>query len=214
MRQISLRQPKRQRERLAQYLHADEQERAARFHFERDREAYETARGTLRLVLAGYCQIEPTAVPIAYAERGKPYLAAPYSQLKFNLSHAGDWALLAVSDGRELGVDVEKIRPLPELEQIAERFFAPIEREALLALPAEQRLTAFFTCWTRKEAYIKALGDGLRQPLDEFAVTVRPDEPARLLYVLGEETAVNHWEMREIAMPPGYVAALVVARGG
>jgi 4'-phosphopantetheinyl transferase len=210
--QIPLRQPAEQREQLASFLSHDEQERAARFHFERDRCAYQVARGVMRLLLAAYLEMKPTAVPIAYTTYHKPYLAPPHNRLKFNLSHTGEWALLAVCWEREVGVDIEQIRPLPELAELAERFFSPAEREALRALHPEQKARAFFNCWTRKEAFIKALGSGLYQPLDSFDVTLRPNEPAHLLRVEGDPAAVDNWRLHEIDAPAGYAAALFVGR--
>jgi 4'-phosphopantetheinyl transferase len=210
--QIPLRQPAPAQAQLAEALTPDEQERAGRFRFDRDRNAFQVARGAMRLLLGTYLDIAAAAVPLHYTAHGKPFLAEPYTPVKFNLSHAGDWALLAVSAGRELGVDIEQIRPLSDLDSLARRFFAPAEQADLRALPPEQRPRAFFTCWTRKEAFIKAVGEGLSRPLDQFEVTLRPGEPARLRRVAGDAGAVDRWSLHALPVPSGYVAALAAAQ--
>jgi phosphopantetheine--protein transferase-like protein len=138
--------------------------------------------------------------------RGRP-------DLRFNVSHSDGLALYAIARGREVGVDVEQLRELPRAERIAERFFSTEETAALKAEPAERRVEAFFTCWTRKEAYIKARGDGLAHPLDQFAVSLVPGEPARL-WVAGDGDAreIARWSLDALPLAPGYVAALA-ARG-
>src|SRR5580704_12029589 len=151
-------------------LSPDELDRASRFHFPRDRQRFAASRSQLRILLAGYLGIDPAAVSFSYSEKGKPSLGAAHagSNLQFNISHSGGVTLLAFARGREIGVDVEQLRSDFEVEAIARRFFSPSEQRQLAALPAEKSVDAFFRCWTRKEAYIKAIGDGLSLPLDQF----------------------------------------------
>jgi 4'-phosphopantetheinyl transferase len=198
-------------ERLLPLLTEDEVSRADRFHFARDRNHYIVARGLLRKLLAGYLGADAAELRFAYAEKGKPALeGSQRSLLSFNLAHSHGRAIYAFSRSRELGVDLEFMREDFAGDKIAERFFSPVETVALQALPPELRQQAFFDCWTRKEAYIKARGDGLSMPLDEFDVSLAPGEAAALLRNHKEPAEVRRWTMRTITVAPGYVAALVV----
>jgi 4'-phosphopantetheinyl transferase len=209
-------QPEATVERLGQTLSPDEQERAQRFVLERVRTRFVVGRGLLRAILAGYLGRPPHRLRFAYGERGKPALApAESTSLRFNVSHSADVVLFAVARRREVGVDVERLRPMPRAERIAERFFSVPERQALAALPEARKVEGFFTCWTRKEAYIKARGDGLGHPLDQFAVTIAPDEPVRLSAVGdGDATEIARWSLTGLPPGPGYVAALAACGGG
>jgi 4'-phosphopantetheinyl transferase len=199
---------------LQSILSADEQARAARFHFDRDRRRYITGRGSLRLILGRYLGVEPVQTRFDYTPYGRPLLADPFavSGLRFNVSHAQAVYLLAVTRNREIGVDVEAIRPLPDALEIAGRFFAPGEQAVLRRVPAAQKEVAFFHCWTRKEAYIKALGSGLSQPLDEFEVSFLPGAPPRLLWVQDKPAEAQRWRFHSFTPQPGYIAA-VIAEG-
>ena len=199
-------------EALAVGLADDERDRAGRFVFPRDRDRYVAGRGRLRAILGGYLGLGPGEVRFAYGPRGKPALVRSGDRLRFNLAHAQGLALLAIAEGREVGIDLEQVRPLPDADALAGRFFSVRERDELRARPDADRLAAFFTCWTRKEAYLKALGDGLAAPLDRFRVTIDPDGPARLLEVDGRPGSESGWTMVGIAPAPGYVGALVVRR--
>ncbi|MCB0209723.1 MAG: 4'-phosphopantetheinyl transferase superfamily protein [Anaerolineae bacterium] len=201
------------RHELAQILSSSERERAARFHFARDRERFIVGRGALRVILAGYQDIRPDQVEFCYGEHKKPALVSRQHNLEFNISHSHTLLLVAVSLGRTVGVDVEHIRPFDDFEGLAARFFSSAEKEALAAVPKPFRLQAFFTCWTRKEAFIKALGQGLYYPLDHFDVSLKPGEPAALLRVQEDPQAVTQWTMQAVAPASGYVGALVVERG-
>ena len=160
---------------------ADELVRAERFYFDEDRIHFIVGRGFLRCTLASYFGVQPKQLRFTYNAFGKPNLDLPSgSWLKFNLSHAGKLALLAVTAGRELGVDLELIRPGMAQELIPEQFFSPSEVESLRGLPEEHQDAAFFACWTRKEAYVKAKGKGLSIPLDEFDVSLAPEYPRGL----------------------------------
>jgi len=196
--------------RLGETLSADERERAARFRIERVRRRYVVARGLLRTVLGRYLGRPPEELRFEYGTNGKPALApGEDGGLRFNVSHSDDLGVFAVARGREIGVDVERLRPVPRAEQIAERFFSLPERVAFRGVPAERKVEAFFTCWTRKEAYIKARGEGLSHPLDQFAVSLVPGEPARLWPAGdGDGSEVTHWSLEALPPWPGYVAAL------
>jgi 4'-phosphopantetheinyl transferase len=210
--QVRLDRPESALRRMSRLLSADETERAERFRVERVRHRFVLGRGVLRMILGRYAGRHPAHLRFRYGEHGKPALADG-GDLCFNVSHSDSLALYAVARGREIGVDVERLRPLPRAERIAERFFSLPERAALRATPSERRLEAFYTCWTRKEAYIKARGDGLGHPLDRFAVSIAPGEPARL-WAAGEADGgeIARWSLDAVPPAPGYVAALV-ARG-
>lgn len=174
-------------------------------------------RGVLRDILGRYLQIKPSQVQFRYGQYGKPALveaAETSTRLEFNLSHSGPLALYAVTPTQPVGIDLEAIRPLTDMEEIAHRFFAPSEYKTLLALPDEQRLLAFFNGWTRKEAYIKALGTGLSHPLHTFKVSLVPGQPASLLDVEGDPQATGRWSVLAFTPAAGYVAALSIAQQG
>jgi 4'-phosphopantetheinyl transferase len=198
--------------RLERWLDPDERARAARFVFERDARRFRVARGVLREILAAYLGATPDTVRFVYTAAGKPALAEPFTGagVEFNVSHSGEIALYAIGTSGRLGVDVELIRPLDDLEALATRNFSTAEQRALLALPPGQREPAFFACWTRKEAFIKALGDGLSYPLDAFTVSFAAGEPARLLEVRGEPAAAARWTLVALDIGVGYAAAVAV----
>ncbi len=160
----------------------DEKIRAERFIFDRDRNRFIAARGILRCVLGRYLQRPAQGIGFVYGPRGKPAIAEGVSRppVYFNLSHAHGLAVIGITLKREIGIDVELIRPDFASEEIAKRYFSPKEINGLNALPAERRTEGFFLCWTRKEAYIKAKGDGFHIALDSFDVSLSPDEPAQL----------------------------------
>ncbi len=195
---------------LKPFLAADEVSRADRFHFAKDRNHYIVARALLRKLLAAYLEIDAAAVRLSYAEKGKPFLTDPeQGTLKFNLAHSHGLALYAFSPGREVGVDLEFIKEDLESEEIAKRFFSPREVQVFMTIPADLRQRAFFDCWTRKEAYIKARGEGLSMPLDLFDVSFAPGDPVALLRNDKEPAEVARWTMRTVTVPSGYVAALM-----
>jgi 4'-phosphopantetheinyl transferase len=198
--------------RLRDILADDERHRADRFHFEKDRRHFTAGRGTLRTILAGYLGLRPEEIRFSYTNYGKPLLAGANEALRFNLSHSHGLALLAVTRGREIGVDIEFTRDNLERdgELLAERFFSRHEVAALRSLPPEVRREAFFHCWTRKEAYIKAHGMGLSLPLDQFDMTLHPDEPAALLATRHDPAEAQRWSMRSLLPGEGYVGALAV----
>ena len=197
---------------LSSMLAPDERSRADKFYFQKDRAHFIVARGVLRMLLARYLDIAPEQIRFTYNQYGKPALhdndAA--SGLRFNVAHAHGVALYALTRGREVGLDIEFIREDFASLEIAARFFSAREVTMLGTLPAELRTHAFFNCWTRKEAYIKALGTGLAQPLDKFTVSLRPDEPAALLSTDDDAQEAARWSLVALPVATGYVAALAV----
>ena len=191
-------------------LDDDERSRADRFYFSRDRECFIVARGILRAILGRYLNKAPESLSFSYSTHGKPALVSDSDAdaIRFNLSHSHGAALYAVTRGREIGIDLEFIRCDLEAEQIAERFFSHSEIEALRALPPSLRKYAFFLCWTRKEAYIKARGEGLSLPLDQFDVSLIPGEPAALLSTQSDSDEALRWSLRNLTPASGYAAAL------
>jgi len=179
-------------------LDSAERERASRFVFPEHRRRFVQAHAALRQILHRYTAILPGELRFAAGSNGKPYLSHPAAgALSFNLSHSGDLAVAAVGEVPEVGVDIECIRPIPDWEEIARRSFHPMESEWVLSLPAERRTDAFFQVWTKKEAYIKAAGHGLSQPLDSFQVV----EPA------GQKKYV----IAGLELPAGYAGAVAYA---
>lgn len=191
-------------------LSPDELQRAGRFRFDIDRNSYIVSRGTLRSLLGSYLNVPPRQLRFTYSEYGRPSLAneTPGSKIDFNVSHSRRVALIAFARGRQIGVDVEYVRRGFGTSEVAERFFSTVERHALRELPHEQRHDAFFRCWTRKEAFIKALGEGLSHPLDQFDVSLAPGSPAVLLATRPDSHEVHRWKLWNIDVPHEYAAAL------
>lgn len=199
-------------ENLRQLLSADEQSRADRFHFEKDRKHFTTARGYLRKLLGRYLEIAPAEIRFSYTEYGKPSLAPELDQrLKFNVAHSGGLSLYAFTAIGEIGIDLEHIRPEFTVDDIARRYFSAAEVDSLDQLPLAARHQAFFDCWTRKEAFIKAKGLGLSLGLNQFDVTVRPDQPAALLRTGWDLTEASRWSLASIAVGEDFAAAVAVA---
>jgi 4'-phosphopantetheinyl transferase len=197
---------------LLNTLDPDERVRARRFRFPRDREHFIVAHGLLRVILGRYLHENPHTLRFSYNPHGKPALVEGYSDhtVSFNLSHASGLALYAVTRGRRVGIDLERIEPKFANEQIAEQFFSPRETATLRSLPPHLQHEAFFNCWTRKEAYLKAVGEGLSSSLDQCEVTLVPGEPARLLRPVGNQQDSAPWSLRAFTPRPGYTAALAV----
>ena len=196
-------------------LSLDEQERANRYRFTRHRQAFIARRGRLRNLLGRYLDYDPASLQFSYNPFGKPALQPGIAgHLCFNLSHSQDLALFAFARQTDIGVDIERQRSDFDHLQVAERFFSTREREELSALPIAIRAEAFFLCWTRKEAFIKAHGEGLSLPLDLFDVTITPGRPARLVASrLGIE-APDQWSLYNLEPAPDYLAALAVRGQG
>lgn len=193
------------------WLSPEETARAERFYFSRHRRAFVLGRAALRALLAGYLGLDGSEVDFVYGPQGKPALAPTVENacsLRFNASNSGDLAAYAFTTGCDIGVDVEQHRALADLENIAHRFFSPEEAAELLQLSALEKTPAFFRCWTRKEAYIKALGGGLSIPLDSFRVTLRPGVAARMVSLAGEADTARGWTLHDFDPGAGYAGAI------
>jgi 4'-phosphopantetheinyl transferase len=204
----SLDVPPNRLEELVQPLSDNEWQRADRLHSQRDRQRFLAGRGTLREILGVLLNVKPASFLFSIGEFGKPRIAAPVAAdlLHFNMAHSDSIAIYATAK-HALGVDVERIRAMDEAEQIASRFFSPREAACLLALPAEQRMEAFFNCWTRKEAYLKAIGLGLDDRLGQIEVSLAPSEAAELLGVPDDS---QQWELHTLIPASQFVGALAI----
>jgi 4'-phosphopantetheinyl transferase len=198
---------------LYSVLDESEREAARRFHFHVDRQRYVVAHGILRLLLGTYVGAAPGALHFTGGEFGKPALAtrAGLPVVEFNLSHSGDLIAVAVTRGSPVGVDVEAVIELPDAEALAAHVFSAAERVALRRVADVDRMRAFFSCWTRKEAYIKGTGLGLSAGLDYFDVSLAPGEPAALLADRRREASAE-WALHDIDAPAGYAGAIACAR--
>jgi 4'-phosphopantetheinyl transferase len=200
---------------LRALLAADEIARAGRFRFDRHRRRYTVGRGVLRTLLGRYLGLPPRAVGFRYGPHDKPYLDPPGAgRLEFNLSNSEELAVVAVTAGEEVGADVEWLRPMPDALTIAERFFSTAERRELAAVPEAEREAAFFRAWTRKEAYLKAVGTGITVPLDRFDVTLAPGEPPRMLAMEGDAARAAGWSLFHLEPAAGYLGAVAIRGGG
>jgi 4'-phosphopantetheinyl transferase len=188
-------------------LSLDERQRAERFAFENLKRSYTLSRGGLRILLAHYLGCPPNQIELIRGPKGKPALPGS-ARIQFNASHSGQIAVYAFTVGCELGVDVEQLRELDESESISARFFSAEEAAELLSLKPEDRVLAFFRCWTRKEAYVKAIGEGLAIPLNRFQVTLLPGVPARFVQVASDFENAGAWTLHHLELAPGYVGAL------
>jgi 4'-phosphopantetheinyl transferase len=193
-------------------LSTDERIRASRFRFHTDSDRFIAARSSLRTILSRYLRTQPAELKFGLNPFGKPHLTGGQDKLglRFNLSHSHDMALLAVARNRDVGVDVEFRRADFATDEVAQRFFSRSERNQLGAIAPEQKTEAFFNCWTRKEAYIKARGEGVSFPLDQFDVSFAPDAPPALLGNRRDPAEVSRWSFEELAPADGYAAALTV----
>lgn len=191
-------------------LSPDEQERAARFGSELLTARFVASRGQLRELLSEYLGAAPSEIRFAYSTRGKPSVLAPNSPIRLSVSHSGDVALYAFSAFSEVGVDVEAAVAFDAMSGIASRYFSAAERAALAAASRSTYTTAFYSCWTRKEAYLKARGIGLNEPLDGFDVSMRPGDRAALLRVAGDASAPSRWSLAHLEPARGYIGALAV----
>lgn len=197
-------------------LSAQERERADRFVFKPDRNRFVVARAGLRHLLGERLGLAPESVQFSYGKFGKPALVnqPDGADLRFNVSHSRDLVLYALSDGREIGVDVEAIAAMEDRDDVATHCFSKAEQDAYLALAESDRTKGFFNCWTRKEALVKAIGDGLSIPLDGFDVTLTPGEPAKILSLGSTPGHECGWEMHAFTPKPGFAAAVVIEQPG
>lgn len=193
---------------LNSLLSDDELQRAQRFKFDVHRHRFIVARGTLREILSQYLNIPPAEVRFSYQPRGKPYIED--STIYFNMSDSNNMALYALTRNHEIGVDIEFMRDQTDVEGVAMRFFSQQERELFQHLPADKKRHAFFFGWTCKEAFLKAIGEGLSFPLEKFAVNINPDEPAALLSIHNDPAAAKPWFLRSFQPATDFMAAIAV----
>jgi 4'-phosphopantetheinyl transferase len=191
-------------------LSEDEQRRAAKFHFDRDRVRYTVARGCLRMICAYYSDSPPEAFRFVHNKYGKPRLDGTLGNINFNLSHSHKIIVYGFAYGREIGIDVEEIDTSKDSGRLLDHVFSESEKRDYMNIPETKKLEAFYTCWSRKEAYIKARGKGLSIPLDSFSVTVDPDEIPRLISA-DPESETSGWFMNDIKVAPGYSSSVVVS---
>jgi 4'-phosphopantetheinyl transferase len=193
-------------------LSADELERADRFAFRRDRHRFIATHAKLRQLLGEHLDMAPEALEFSYGPFGKPSLASQPAghDLRFNVSHSGDVAVFAFTQGRDVGVDVEAVASMDDRDEVAEQCFSDMEQRFYSALSEEDKPQGFFNCWTRKEAVVKAMGDGLNFPLSEFDVTLAPGESAEILSLGSAPGHECGWQMHAFEPLPGFVAAVVV----
>ncbi len=208
---ISLARPSAEISQLQNILSADETKHAARFHFAHDARRFIVRRAVLRQLLAANLDLCPEEIEMISANFQKPKIATVQNsrRLQFSASHSGDWALIALAQNCEVGVDVEQHRPLPDAADLVKSFFSDWEIAEFTRLPEPARMEGFFNCWTRKESFVKALGLGLAYPLKQFSVTLAPGQPAALVEFAGDANAREKWSMISLDVASAHAAALV-----
>jgi len=197
--------------RLQRFLSPDERKRAERLLTPLLRERFVAGRGFLRETLGSYLELPPEEVVFAYGEHGKPYLPVESGQgLSFNLSHGGDAVLLAVARGRQMGIDIEKVRHDLPFQAMASRYFSPRERDELFGLPPDRQMHAFYRCWTRKEACLKGWGTGFSRPSDSLDIPFLTADPTAIVMKHPHSGESGVWWIADLPVPPGHLAALAV----
>ena len=202
-----------EREKLVTLLSPEEKKRAEKFYFDRDRNRYIVARARLRTLLGQYLSVQPQRLIFGYNVFGKPFLVSPVFRetVQFNLSHSHDWGLIGITTAGPIGVDIEKIKSSIEADTIGKRFFAKGEVEVLSAAPSSKKLDIFFSCWTRKEAFIKAIGKGLTFSLQDFEINPRPEEKyPKLQFLKPSAEGENLWKLFAFEPVDGFKAAVAV----
>lgn len=197
---------------LQEILSEEESKRAGRFHFEQDRVRYVTGLAVLRSILGSYLRTDAKRIEFGREKKSKPVLAGTFARggIQFNMSRSKGLALYAFARNRPLGVDVEKIEPVPEMDRIVSLFFAPREIQDYTGLPLAARPEAFYRCWARKEAFMKAMGEGLFRPLSSFSVPLLPDEQSTVKNASGNQTIAPCVLLRDLPVERGYAAAIAV----
>jgi 4'-phosphopantetheinyl transferase len=192
-------------------LSSDEQLRAYRFRSLKSRSTFIVARGLLRAILGQCLGIASPAISFCYGAHGKPSIEN-WQGIRFNIAHSEDFIVCALGADRELGVDIEYIQPMKDMERVAEQFFCTAEYQQLRAVPEKLRTKAFFDCWTRKEAFVKAVGDGLSYPLNMFQVTLQPGQRPEILNIAGHRASDLDWGLYDVTPSEDYAAALAVEK--
>ncbi|MFY0591774.1 4'-phosphopantetheinyl transferase family protein [Roseivirga sp.] len=195
---------------LSSLLSEDELKRASKFRFDKDRLTYIVARGNLRKLLSKYLNIPGHAINFKYNSQSKPFIDSK-TNLKFNVSHSGGIILVGFVLEHDIGVDIEFDKKQVETAQVAQSFFSRNETSKLLSLPEKEQLQAFYNCWTRKEAFIKAKGGGLSIPLDQFEVSLLPDESPELKIIRWDPADVSNWQLKSFKIDKDYTAATIVS---
>jgi 4'-phosphopantetheinyl transferase len=196
--------------RFRSLLAPPELERAAKLHFPADRDSYTIRHGLRRLLLSRYLQQDPLRIEFVYGKAGKPEIKNDGLSLFFSESHSAGLALFAVTCMSPVGVDIEWVRPIPEFDKIAAHYFSAHEVRALRNLPLDDRMTAFYSCWTSKEAYLKATGEGIGAGLNKVEITLDQSLRAVALHVTGSSRAQSTWRLQAFSPAPGYVGAVAV----
>ena len=193
-------------------LNSTERAHWRKLHFEKHQLRYVFSHGVLRNILAGYAGVSPNTIHFSVNRFGKPFIDMPEvdPRISFNMSHADDLTIVAVTLAQAVGVDVESVRPIPELDNIARDYFSDAERALLQSSPAGLKEQAFCLCWTRKEAYVKAVGKGLSIPLNSFDTSMHPVTKGRSLNSTEHAPQIEGWWLSDLTLPFGYVGALVV----
>jgi 4'-phosphopantetheinyl transferase len=198
--------------RFAATLSPDETERAGKFKFEKHRNRYIAGRGALRNILAQYLHANAADLRFIQLENGKPALAENFAKagIHFNLAHSENLALIAVTQLGMVGVDVEYVRPIKEMDALVARFFSPRENDAFQKIPDNEKPAAFFNLWTRKEALLKATGEGITRSLSLVEVSFLAGEPARLLAISGDAAKAAQWSLRDLSPATGFTGAVAI----
>jgi 4'-phosphopantetheinyl transferase len=193
-------------------LSIDEKARAGRFYFEEDRKRFIVRHGILRMILGYYLRVEASELRFCYGRNGKPRLADTFGNkiINFSTSRSEGLVIYGFTRNGELGVDVEYVRDIPEMDQIVKVIFSERETQVYRALPEHLKRDVLFTCWTRKEAFVKATGEGLSRPLDKFELTVDPVEPVRLLRINGDSRSACRWSIHDLKPASGFTGAVAV----
>ena len=193
-------------------LSVEESAKANKFRFQKDKNRYITGHGYLRVLLGSYLNCDPAALKFGANPYGKPFLRKRdiSDSIYFNVSDSDDYVVYAFSRVGEIGIDIEKILPDFATQEVAKRFFSDHEVSALRSLPEKDKIEAFFNCWTRKEAFIKAIGEGLSYPLKDFDVSLKPGEPAKLLRIRGDAEEASQWTIQEMPIAAGYKASFAI----
>lgn len=197
-------------DRLSPLLSGDERQRARRLSFAQDSRRYILCRGLLRCILGRYLDTTPEEIVFSYSSLGKPEVQNT-AGLQFNLTHSENLALIAVSRDRAIGIDLEHIQAVSAMQRVIKRICSPQEQAIFATLGKDEQLAAFYTCWTRKEAYLKATGEGFSRSPDQIEVTFTPGAPARIIRVRGDDDAAAAWSLRSLHPADGYIAAVAVA---
>ena len=206
---VNFDQPRARYNELSEWLSPDATARALRFSQTQHTHRWTVARGALRGILATYTGTTPDKIRFHVGTNGKPSL--DNNLVEFNLSHSGARAVVGVTTLAPIGVDIEHVRTISDMSAVAQRFFSPREQRAFEVLPAALRCEGFFNCWTRKESFIKATGEGLQRPLDSFDASLTPNAPVHIESIDGDSATAEQWTLRHFSLATEYIAALAVA---